>query len=189
MEKYVATSGIKKNLEVEVNTRQELKAEYDSVKKRREKDDKYVASEAFVNLSYIEKALRSAKADILKEYEYLLCDLVCLSSQMDVLAGNFDFGTALKFLKAGAAVRRACWDKDELFIVKQVPCHIVKDIINRMQSLPQIAKDILLSKDNPHIDYTNQLLIVDKNGSADSWSPSVSDVFANDWKIVFSYNK
>ena len=57
----------------------------------------------------------------------------------------------------------------------------LKSIIPKMQSLPQIAKDILMKRENPHIDYTNQMLIINPDGRADSWVPSSSDVFAEGW--------
>lgn len=46
--------------------------------------------------------------------------------------------------------------------------------------LPQSAKNILMSRDGAHIDYTNQMLIINLDGRADSWVPSSSDVFAED---------
>ena len=70
------------------------------------------------------------------------------------------------------------------FVVKQVPAHITADIIPNMQSLPQSAKDIIMARKEPHIDYTNQMLIVNPDGRADSWVPSSSDVFAEDWELV-----
>lgn len=97
--------------------------------------------------------------------------------------GSVNFGGAIDLLKAGLAVRRKGWNGKGLFIVKQVPSHIEGDIIPKMQSLPQSAKDILMSRENPHIDYTNQMLIVNPDGRADSWVPSVSDVFAEDWEV------
>ena len=87
-------------------------------------------------------------------------------------------------MKAGLAVRRKGWNGKGLFIVKQVPSHITSDIIPKMQSLPQSAKDILIKRENPHIDYTNQMLIIHPDGRADSWVPSSSDIFAEDWEIV-----
>ena len=71
-----------------------------------------------------------------------------------------------------------------LFVVKQIPAHITEDIIPKMQSLPQSAKDIIMSRENKVIDYTSQMLIINPDGRADSWVPSVSDVFAEDWEIV-----
>ena len=97
---------------------------------------------------------------------------------------NYDFGTALKFLKAGGAIRRAGWNGVGMFVIKQVPASIKEDVIPNMQSLPQIAKDILMSRNSPHIDYTNQMLIINPDGRADSWVPSSSDVFAEDWELV-----
>lgn len=97
---------------------------------------------------------------------------------------SINFGGAIDLLKAGLAVRRKGWNGKGLFVVKQIPAHIEADIIPKMQSLPQSAKNILMSRENPHIDYTNQMLIINPDGRADSWVPSVSDVFAEDWEVV-----
>lgn len=97
---------------------------------------------------------------------------------------GMNFGEVIEALKAGLAVRRKGWNGKGMFIVKQVPSHITADIIPNMQSLPQSAKNILMSRENPHIDYTNQMLIINPDGRADSWVPSSSDVFAEDWEVV-----
>ena len=97
---------------------------------------------------------------------------------------SMNFGETIEALRVGLAVRRKGWNGKGLFVVKQIPAHIEGDIIPKMQSLPQIAKDILMSRENPHIDYTNQMLIINPDGRADSWVPSVSDIFAEDWEIV-----
>ena len=97
---------------------------------------------------------------------------------------SVNFGGAIDLLKAGFAVRRKGWNGKGLFVVKQIPAHITGDIIPNMQALPQIAKDILMNRENPHIDYTTQMLIINPDGRADSWVPSVSDVFAEDWEIA-----
>lgn len=91
---------------------------------------------------------------------------------------------AVNALKLGLAVRRKGWNGKGLFVVKQIPSHITSDIIPKMQSLPQSAKNILMSRENPHIDYTNQMLIINPDGRADSWVPSASDIFADDWEIA-----
>lgn len=95
-----------------------------------------------------------------------------------------DFGHAIEALKEGCVIRRSGWNGKGLFVVKQVPAHITGDIIPNMQSLPQSAKNILMSRENPHIDYTNQMLIINPDGRADSWVPSSSDIFAEDWEIL-----
>lgn len=97
---------------------------------------------------------------------------------------SMTFGKAIEVLKLGKAIRRTGWNGKGMFVVKQIPSHIGADIIPKMQSLPQSAKDILMSRENPHINYTNQMLIINPDGRADSWVPSSSDVFAEDWEVV-----
>ena len=95
-----------------------------------------------------------------------------------------DFGKAIIALKQGKAIQRKGRNGKGLFVVKQIPASINADIIPKMQSLPQSAKDILMSRENPYIDYTNQMLIVNPDGRADSWVPSSSDIFAEDWCVI-----
>lgn len=97
---------------------------------------------------------------------------------------NISFGDAIEVLKQGGAIRRKGWNGKGLFVVKQVPAHIESDIIPKMQSLPQSAKDLIMNGKG-FIDYTSQCLIYNENtGRADSWVASVSDMFAEDWEIV-----
>lgn len=99
-------------------------------------------------------------------------------------ASTMSFGDAIEVLKQGDAIRRNGWNGKGLFVIKQVPAHIESNIIPKMQSLPQSAKDLIL-KGKGFIDYTSQCLIYNENtGRADSWVPSISDVFAEDWEIV-----
>lgn len=97
---------------------------------------------------------------------------------------TLDFGKAISLLKQGRAIRRKGWNGKGLFVIKQVPAHIDSNIIPKMQSLPQSAKDLIM-KGKGFIDYTSQCLIYNENtGRADSWVPSISDVFAEDWELV-----
>ena len=94
------------------------------------------------------------------------------------------FGDAIEILKQGGAIRRKGWNEKGLFVIKQVPAHIEKNVIPNMQSLPQSAKDLILHGKG-FIDYTSQCFIYNEGtGRADSWVPSVSDMFAEDWEIV-----
>lgn len=97
---------------------------------------------------------------------------------------KYGFGEAIEAMKFGFAIRRKGWNGKGMFVVKQIPAHITEEIIPKMQSLPQSAKDIIMSRENKVIDYTSQMLIINPDGRADSWVPSVSDVFAEDWEIV-----
>lgn len=69
-------------------------------------------------------------------------------------------------------------------ITLQISCNVEGDVIPKMQSLPQQVKNILMKRKQPCINYTYQLLLVQKSGRADSWTASSSDIFADDWEIV-----
>ena len=97
---------------------------------------------------------------------------------------GISFGSAIALLKSGFAIRRSGWNGKNMFVIKQVPAYIESDVIPNMQSLPKSAKDLILGGKG-YIKYTNQCLIYNGNtGQADSWVPSISDVFADDWELV-----
>lgn len=161
-----------------------MKLELESEIDKFDKGDTFIRSEKFNELSLVERVLLYAQNKTQKMYCDLLENRIDAAENNDPLLKQFDFGTAIKFLESGGAIRRSGWNGKGLFVVKQVPSHITGEIIPKMQSLPQIAKDILMKRENPHIDYTNQMLIINPDGRADSWVPSSSDVFADDWEVV-----
>lgn len=96
-----------------------------------------------------------------------------------------NFGQAIEALKEGKCIQRQGWNGKGLFVVKQIPCKLEGLVIEKIQSLPDSAKEILKSREGiPTLSYTNQLLIIHPDGCADSWVPSVSDIFAEDWIII-----
>jgi len=52
-----------------------------------------------------------------------------------------DFGEAVRALKEGKRVRCDDWNSDKKFIFQQVNSIIGKDVVPKMQSLPQNVKD------------------------------------------------
>ena len=161
-----------------------MKVELEGELDKFDKGDIFIHSEKFKNLPLIARVLLYAQNKTQKMYCDLLENRIDAAENKNSLLKQFDFGTAIKFLEAGGAIRRSGWNGKGLFVVKQVPSHIDGEIIPDMQSLPQSAKDILMSREDPHIDYTNQMLIINPDGRADSWVPSSSDVFAEDWEVV-----
>ena len=114
----------------------------------------------------------------------LECRIGRLDGSPEAPLHQMSFGDAIEILKQGGAIRRSGWNGKGLWVIKQVPAHIPEEIIPKMQSLPQSAKDLIL-KSKGFIVYTSQCLIYNENtGRADSWVPSISDVFADDWEIV-----
>ena len=91
---------------------------------------------------------------------------------------------SLIFLKEGKACRCSSCSSKGLLIMKQIPTQITKKIIPNMQSLKKKKKNILISRENPYIDYTNQILIIHSDGRADSCVPYSSDVFAEDQEVI-----
>lgn len=104
-----------------------------------------------------------------------------LEQHTQLRQGEGSFGLALEALKEGKLVCRSGWNGKGMFIVKQIPGVIGTEIIPKMQSLPQSVKDVLIERNQP-ISYESQMLIINSNGRADSWVPSSSDCFANDWQ-------
>ena len=161
-----------------------MKVEFEGELDKFAKGDSFIHSEKFNELTLVERVLLYAQNKTQKMYCELLENRIDTAENNNPLLKQFDFGTAIKFLEAGVAICRSGWNGNGLFVVKQIPAHITGDIIPKMQSLPQSAKNILMSREDPHIDYTNQMLIINPNGRADSWVPSSSDVFAEDWEVV-----
>lgn len=162
-----------------------MEAEHGENFERLKKAVGFVESDKFNKLSITSRILLAAQVATQREYVWLLSDrLTEISTGKALTPSYYNFGTAIRFLKAGGAVRRAGWNGKGLFVVKQVPAYISADIIPNMQSLPQSAKGIIMARAEPHIAYTNQMLIIHPDGRADSWVPSSSDVFAEDWELV-----
>lgn len=102
------------------------------------------------------------------------------SSKSDTM----NFGDTIEALKRGRAVRRKGWNGKNLFVFKLEPLHIDPAIVAKMRTIPHLVKNVI-AKGDRHIDYENRCIIYNKNtGQADSWAPSISDMFAEDWEVV-----
>ena len=101
-----------------------------------------------------------------------------------------NFGQAIEALKEGKRVQRTGWNGKGLFVFMQVPSVINREIIPKMQSLPQLVKDEFERRFNdPNeqinaIYYDNQLALVNPSNLITGWAASVSDSLSNDWVIL-----
>ena len=165
-----------------------LQIEHDDLVEKYDKCEKFVDSDKFREIVQEDYPafLLSLQRNVMNRYGSIL------EQRMSIAKGEtsittlprMSFGDAIEALKFGLTIRRAGWNGKGLMVFKQIPAHIESDIISKMQSLPQSAKDLIM-KGNGFIDYTSQCLIYNENtGRADSWVPSISDVFAEDWEIV-----
>jgi hypothetical protein len=147
----------------------------------------FIHSDKFKELDKTIQTLMRVQLQFMKNYNEALVERMAIME--DSTAHNkdlcgFPFSVAISLLENGACLRRMGWNGKGIFVCKQVPDHVPGNIIPRMRSLPQAAKDRIL-KGQGFIDYTSQCLIYNENtGRADSWVPSISDVFADDWEVV-----
>ena len=101
-----------------------------------------------------------------------------------------EFGEVIEALKQGKRVQRTSWNDEGLFVFMQVPSVINREIVPKMQSLPQSVKDEFerrFNDPNEQIDaiyYDNQLALVNPSNLITGWSPSVSDSLAIDWVVL-----
>lgn len=146
--------------------------------------DKLMDGEKFKALDSITQGMLKVQRQSMRDYMSVLCARSTRMESGNGFHGEFSFGIAIEYLKAGLPLRREGWNGKGRFVIKQIPAHITEEVIPKMQSLPQSAKNLIMARDNKVIDYTNQMLIVHFDGHADSWVPSVSDVFAEDWQLV-----
>lgn len=154
------------------------------VKERLDKLNTFLSSANGQKLSALACGLLSAQASIMSSYISILEVREDVMEEHLQLFNQFNFGAAIELLKAGFCIRRLNWGQHGPFVIKQVPAHIGNDVVPKMQSLPQSAKDLIMANTG-FIDYTSQCLIYDPNtGKSDSWMPSIDDVFADDWQVV-----
>lgn len=103
---------------------------------------------------------------------------------------ELSFGEALLALKEGKRVMRNGWNGKGLFVFRQEPATIDRDIVPNMQSLPQSVKDEFERRFNGpaltdgKIKYNDQLALVDQSNNISGWSPSTADALAEDWVIL-----
>ena len=151
---------------------------------RMEKLHAFIHGDKFKELDSTTRAMLAVQYSSMSAYLHVLRLRSTKMESKDGSCSGMSFGSAIALLKSGFAIRRSGWNGKNLFVIKQVPAHIESDVIPKMQSLPQSAKDLILNGKG-FIDYTSQCLIYNGNtGRADSWVPSISDVFADDWEIV-----
>lgn len=129
--------------------------------------------------------LRLQREIMSKYITTLECRIGCIDGAPNAPFNHMTFSVALEALKMGFIVRRQGWNGKGIYVFRQVPAFITSEIIPKMQSLPESAKEFIL-KHSKNIHYKSQCLIYNEmTGEANSWVPSISDVFADDWEVIF----
>ena len=94
-----------------------------------------------------------------------------------------DFGKAIEALKAGKKVARAGWNGKGMFVFSKEPrglhpTELPHDVAN------SIIGNRLLDHGDSCTTLNRHMLIKGVDGNLNTWFPSVSDCFAEDWCII-----
>lgn len=171
-----------------------LMQEYVELNERTEKLEEFILKNPkFESLETEIQTSMLAQKEAMKEYRHSLKHRMKLLgiTHDDVVAYKhpyqiLSFGEALQALEAGKCVRRESWVGDK-FVVKQIDSDIPAEVVPKMQSLPDSAKQFIGKTANGDIHYRNQCLIVKQYPSstvATNYVPDWNDMFAKDWIVL-----
>lgn len=167
--------------------------EYNELNERIGKLDNFFTHLSDDDVSKEMVEIMGKQLEVMKEYSNLLhkrMRLLCITEE-DVINFNhpyqsLPFGEALQALEAGKCVKRESWVGDK-FVVKQIDSDIPAEVVPKMQSIPDSAKQFIGKTANGDIHYRNQCLIVKQYPSstvATNYVPDWNDMFAKDWMVL-----
>lgn len=158
--------------------------EYNELNERIGKLSNFLKNPNGVELSEKMMAVMGGQQVAMEEYSRKLwerMEMLGITSE-DVMNPNYtgqnmSFGEALQALEAGKCVMRESWIGDK-FVVKQIDSDISAEIVPKMQSLPDSAKEIINKTHREDIHYRNQCLMIVQDTET-----SVATNYVPDWMI------
>lgn len=171
-----------------------LMQEYVELNERTEKLEEFILKNPkFESLETEIQTSMLAQKEAMKEYRHSLKHRMKLLgiTHDDVVAykhpyQNLSFGEALQALEAGKCIRRESWVGDK-FVTKQIDSDINAEIVPKMQSLPDSAKELINKTHREDIHYRNQCLMIvqdTETSVATNYVPDWNDMFAKDWMVL-----
>ena len=162
-------------------------AEYVELDERTNKLDEFILKNPkFNEIPSEQKPLMYAQMNAMDDYrQNLRARMSLLGITNDDIAAykhpyqNLSFGEALQALEAGKCVARKGWITT-CFVVKQIDSDIPAEVVPKMQSLPQHAKNLLNAFGVGSISYRSQCLLVEQAGDgngATNYVPDWVDMF------------
>jgi len=97
---------------------------------------------------------------------------------------NQKFGVVLEAMRSGKAIARKEWIPQGKFIFMQIPATIPKEVIPKMQSLPDSIKYSFEKMGFEQISYCDQIAMLDERGFIVGYCPSITDILAEDWNVI-----
>lgn len=167
--------------------------EYNELNERIGKLSDFLKNPNGVELSEKMMAVMGGQQVAMEEYSRKLwerMEMLGITSE-DVMNPNYtgqnmSFGEALQALEAGKCVARKGWITT-CFVVKQIDSDIPAEVVPKMQSLPDSAKEIINKTHREDIHYRNQCLMIvqgTETSVATNYVPDWNDMFAKDWMVL-----
>lgn len=167
--------------------------EYNELNERIGKLSNFLKNPNGVELSEKMMAVMGGQQVAMEEYSRKLwerMEMLGITSE-DVMNPNYtgqnmSFGEALQALEVGKCIRRESWIGDK-FVTKQIDSDINAEIVPKMQSLPDSAKELIGKTADKDIHYRNQCLLIKQFPSssvATNYVPDWNDMFAKDWMVL-----
>lgn len=167
--------------------------EYNELNERIGKLSNFLKNPNGVELSEKMMAVMGGQQVAMEEYSRKLwerMEMLGITSE-DVMNPNYtgqnmSFGEALQALEAGKCVARKGWITT-CFVVKQIDSDIPAEVVPKMQSLPDSAKEIINKTHREDIHYRNQCLMIvqgTETSVATNYVPDWNDMFAKDWMVL-----
>ncbi len=98
------------------------------------------------------------------------------------------FEEVLPALRNGERIVNSSLSRDGGFIVRHINQTVPKEIVPKMNSLPDSAKELIASAGSDLRFYDQVLLVywnqMSEEYKATSWAPSCFDLFREDWTIA-----
>lgn len=167
--------------------------EYNELNERIGKLSNFLKNPNGVELSEKMMAVMGGQQVAMEEYSRKLWErmgMLGITSE-DVMNPNYtgqnmSFGEALQALEAGKCVARKGWITT-CFVVKQIDSDIPAEVVPKMQSLPDSAKEIINKTHREDIHYRNQCLMIvqgTETSVATNYVSDWNDMFAKDWMVL-----
>ena len=165
------------------NYAERLTIEKDNLDKNVSKCSAFIESDSFEEIveNSTQQLLLRLQKKVMSDYSKILGHRILPCSSEDF---TMSFGLAIEALTMGLVLRRKGWKDTQKVVFKQVTTHVEPDIVPKMSSLSDAAKQVI-GEGKLGINYLNQCLLYDRvTGIATAWTPCMEDIFECDWTVV-----
>lgn len=106
-----------------------------------------------------------------------------------VVLDGLSFGDVIWAVRRGGIAYRSKWaSKGGHFVYQPSGVSVPMKHLHQVMSIPSLVKQTIKERADPHssVDISNQMCMVHPNNEIFGWTPSVTDMNADDWVITHS---